>query len=283
MTTKRLDAVVRERFDVSWNKAREWIETGKIWLGDRAIRNPSTPTATDSELELKMNAPKAARAQSFEKSRVVHVDTQIIVVNKPAGMNTVPYGDEKESLEQLVCQYLQQRKVSVVQRLDRETSGLLVLARTIEAGDFLANQFRFRTVQRRYFALAQGEVGSQVIRTPIHSKGEDKPAVTHVEALMKLRGMTLIECKLETGRTHQIRIHLSEAGHPLLGERAYAGKLRGKMEAPRIMLHAAELGITHPVKKVPMRWTLLPPEDFLSMLPEEAHSLLERRMMTLGA
>jgi 23S rRNA pseudouridine1911/1915/1917 synthase len=100
--------------------------------------------------------------------------------------------------------------------------------------------------------------------------------VTHVKALATESGMTLIECRLETGRTHQIRIHLSEAGHPLLGERAYIREYAGpRIPAARLMLHAAELGFVHPTKGVQLRWVLPPPEDFLGLLGAPARALLK--------
>lgn len=286
----RLDALVRKQHNVTWNQARRWIETGKIWLNGERVTDPATPTNETSVIELKVNAPKpvalgrARAGQTLAKSDVVFVDTHVIVVNKPAGLNSVPFEEGENALVQLVCKYLDQR-VTVVHRLDRETSGLLVFARTQPAADSLAEQFRLHSVARRYVALVQGHIESQTIRSLLLDNRGDglrgsrkagspvpkemgKPAVTHVKALAHLEGMTLIECRLETGRTHQIRIHLSEAGHPLLGEKAYIRDYKGaKAEASRLMLHAAELGFKHPVRETPMKWTLLPPRDFLDLLP----------------
>ena len=285
----RLDAVVRNRYQISWNQARGWIETGKIWLNGVAVMDPATPTEESAEIELKMNAPKpsSTRAQAspqLAKSDVIYLDSQLIVVNKPAGLSSVPYEKTDVALEQLINKHLGSR-ITVVQRLDRETSGLLVFARTKEAGMALGDQFRHHTVIRRYVALVQGYVTSQTIRSKLlENRGDGlrgslkagsplsrdlaKPAVTHVRMLNHNDEMTLIECRLETGRTHQIRIHLSEAGHPLLGEKAYIREYTGtKVEAPRLMLHAAELGFDHPTTKAPMHWTMPPPKDFLALLP----------------
>lgn len=166
----------------------------------------------------------------------------------------------------------------------------MVFARTASAARHLGQQFRFHTVLRRYVALAHGEVATQTIRsTLVENRGdglrgsshalrregwrvaahEGQHAVTHVTRLEYLpptpshEGMTRIECRLETGRTHQIRIHLSEIGHPLVGEKLYTRNDSGALQpAPRVMLHAAELGVGHPVTGASMRWEQSPPSQF---------------------
>ncbi|MBI3555121.1 MAG: RluA family pseudouridine synthase [Deltaproteobacteria bacterium] len=299
----RLDLAVRNRHQLSWNQAREWIRTGKIWIDGVAVTEESRLVAPDVEFELKMNAPRSggkrlrAAAASLKPEDVILLDTQLIVLNKAAGISTVPFDEsENNSLEQRTSRYLKSGHMVVVHRLDRDTTGLLVFARTPNAGKILADQFRAHTVLRRYFALAHGQVKSQTIRSLLvenrgdglrgshsphsaASKADAKPAVTHVTALLQLEGMTLVECRLETGRTHQIRIHLGEAGHPLLGEKTYNRYYTGpKIEAPRMMLHAAELGFTHPTQNIPLRWTLLPPADFLGMIGARGHDVLAERL-----
>ena len=291
----RLDAMVRAQHQVSWGKARGWIETGKIWFEGRPITDTSFEVLESATIELKMNSPRkpGVEKQKLSKSRVFYCDTQLIVINKPAGQSTVPFEDgESGSLEQDVREYLNQTRVGIVHRLDRDTSGLLVFARTSSAEKALASQFRSHTVMRRYFALVQGTVQSQTFRSTILDDRGDglrgslpegsrlsrdlgREAITHVVCLDQFNGCSLIECRLETGRTHQIRIHLSEAGHPLLGEKAYIREYTGpRREAPRMMLHAAELGFEHPTRNAPMRWAELPPEDFMSLLSEDAQGLL---------
>ncbi len=276
----RLDQLVRAKFDLSWGKARSHIETGKVFVDGKAVTDPGAETRESAAIELKMNAPKKPRTESKFAPRVLHVDTQVIVVDKPSGLSTVPFEGEKlENLEEWVCEHLKQPRVVVVHRLDRETSGLVVFARNAEAGKKLAQQFRFHTVRRRYFALAHGRVKDGTIRSElVENRGDGirgsgrggKEAITHVRALAELEGMTLIECRLETGRTHQIRIHLSEAGHPLVGERLYVREFKDpRLEAPRLMLHAAELGFVHPTKDAPVLWRESPPADFQALLPSE--------------
>ena len=323
----RLDGLVRERYQVSWGKARGWIETAKVWLDGRALTDPALPMDPHALIELKMNAPKPktlamTAGESLNPRDVVYEDTQVIVVNKRAGINTVVFtasssangkhesrkaksagagikeavDPDSGSLEKQVCRYLDQARVRVVHRVDRETSGLVVFARTAEAEERLAQQFRFHSVRRRYFALAHGWVKGGTIRSQlVENRGDglrgsiskDSPlnrdltqeAVTYVETLEASAELSLIECRLETGRTHQIRIHLSEAGHPLLGEKAYIREYTQPLRpAPRLMLHAAELGFVHPTQDRPLRWTCLPPDDFMGMLAPALHARLEERL-----
>jgi 23S rRNA pseudouridine1911/1915/1917 synthase len=157
----------------------------------------------------------------------------------------------------------------------------VVFTRTWLAKQHLAAQFRSHTVHRRYLAIAHGEVRSATIRTHLMEDRGDglrgsargippsaaRLAITHVERLEALRGATLVACRLETGRTHQIRIHMSESGHPLVGERVYVRGFAGPLlAAPRLMLHAAELGFVHPVTERQVSWESALPEDMKATL-----------------
>ena len=194
-------------------------------------------------------------------------------------------------------------RLRVVHRIDKETSGLVVFARTVAAESALGKQFRRHTVVRRYLAVVAGAVESRIIRSRlVRDRGDGrrgstdvprqgKEAITHVEVVERLPGYTLLSCRLETGRTHQIRIHLAESGHPVCGEKVYhrplfirdaersarasrrsAGASRlneSRIEAPRLALHATELGFVHPVTEERMQWTMpLPPDlaEFLEKL-----------------
>jgi 23S rRNA pseudouridine1911/1915/1917 synthase len=169
-------------------------------------------------------------------------------------------------------------RLRVVQRLDKETSGLVVFARTVAAERGLGKQFHAHTVHRRYLAVVRGYVPAQTVRgrlvrdrgdgrrgsTPLPNQG--KQAVTHLEPVERLSGYTLVACRLETGRTHQIRIHLAELGHPVCGERVYGGEVGAAPRpddsgAPRLALHAAELGFIHPISTEALRWTMPLPAD----------------------
>lgn len=296
-----LDAIVRQLFEVSWGQARGWIETGKICVDDKVVTEQRALIRTGARVELKMNAPRKPRLNAggsesvtIARDRIVFVDSQIVVVDKPSGISSVPFEGkgaarsassgrepvERGTLVDALSALLGQRKLEVVHRIDKETSGLIVFARTPDAARGLANQFRFHTVHRRYWALVQGQARASTIRSFLISDrgdglrgtaprgwrvvpGEGQEAVTHVSVIEELAGPTLVECRLETGRTHQIRIHLSESGHPLLGERLYVRDYTGPViPAPRVMLHAAELGFKHPGSGAEMMWKSEVPGDF---------------------
>ncbi len=282
----RLDRALRSVLgDPSWNVVRRMIETGKVRLEGAPASDTGQPVRAGQTLELAMNAPRA-RAGRLPPETIVHLDSQVVVVEKPAGIATVPFEDsEKDTLDALVAELVSRgsrggpRPLSVVHRLDKETSGLLVFARTPHALRHLKNQFRFHSVKRRYLALAHGHVTSRTISSRlIQDRGDGRrgstdsqdigrDAITHVRALERFAEATLIECRLETGRTHQIRIHLAESGNPLLGERVYTKGYPGELlPAPRILLHAAELGFVHPASEQPLFFESQPPADFAEAL-----------------
>ncbi|MDH4120811.1 MAG: RluA family pseudouridine synthase [Deltaproteobacteria bacterium] len=253
-------------------------------------------------------------ARDFAREvRIVHLERSFVVVEKPAGLSTVLHPEDRErlpkpqwppTLERLLPPLIKRREgarapkgparpVRVVQRLDIGTSGLLVFARTPAAERALGQQFRQHTVHRRYLALVRGnlERPRRLESLLVDDRGDGlrgshpsrgKRAVTHAAPLEALSGGTLVECRLETGRTHQIRIHLAEAGFPLWGETLYHRPFHGQPfhghllhspvqpdDAPRVMLHAGELGFNHPETGKPMRFAVEPPEDFMLFLEKK--------------
>jgi 23S rRNA pseudouridine1911/1915/1917 synthase len=290
MQRRPLDGVVRALLSVPWSEARRLIETGKIRVAGELRTDPSRSVRGGEQLSLHLRAPRPriARVQALEEDLVVYADPSLVVVRKPAGVSSVPYGDESPgeeelTLDALVREVLARRDrirgrapLGVVQRLDKATSGLLVFARTFAAKKHLAQQLRLHTMRRRYLAIAHGSVqggtarsylvadrGDRLRGSASGGRREGQLAVTHIEVIERLREATLIGCRLETGRTHQIRIHLAEAGHPLVGESVYVRDFRGTpIPAPRLMLHAAELGFEHPEGGRPLLFTAPPPADF---------------------
>jgi 23S rRNA pseudouridine1911/1915/1917 synthase len=280
--------------EVSWADARRLIETGKVLLGGAGAASARRRVLRGERIDVRLHAPRpeTVRRQRLEGDLVVYADASVVVVNKPAGVSTVPFGDEAPAeqagaLDALVRDVLARRDrirgrapLGVVQRLDKGTSGLLVFARTFAAKKHLGQQLRLHTMLRRYLAIAHGAVPRRTIRSYlVEDRGDGlrgsaldarrggQLAVTHVEPLEALAGATLIACRLETGRTHQIRIHLAEAGHPLLGEAVYVRDHRGpRIAAPRPMLHAAELGFRHPADDREVRFEAPPPADFEELL-----------------
>lgn len=295
----RLDQALRAHFpEASWSGVRELIRTGKVSVDDRVELDAGYVLSPGQGVELRVNAPRPSKAK-LPESALVYLDNDLVVVEKPAGIASVPYeGDdakpnknEPTALNELVRDTLFRSKQSaaqrgpkaplgVVQRLDKETSGLIVFARSTRAKKHLQQQLRVHSVHRRYLALAQGDVPSGTLRSRlVQNRGDGKrgstergdlgrEAITHVRAIERFGVATLVECRLETGRTHQIRIHLAEAGHSLLGERVYAPRDAKLLPASRVMLHAAELGFEHPNTGRQLMFQSPLPKDFQEKLKE---------------
>lgn len=232
---------------------------------------------------------------SLSPAAIVHRDAAIVVVNKPPGLTTMRHAEEarefgrgKKFLPPTLADLLpavlgeldpgRAPVVRAVHRLDRDTSGLVVFARTLPAERHLGQQFRVHSIERVYVALVrgrakEGRIESWLIedrgdgRRGSGAKEQGQRAVTHVRVVEALGDFTLVECRLETGRTHQVRIHLGEAGTPLCGERIYDRPLHGRplpdeSNAPRILLHAFGLALHHPSSGERLEWTVDPPRDF---------------------
>lgn len=295
---RALDAVVRTLADVPWSVARKWIASGKIAVRGVQWTDGTKHVAAGAVITRHPRAPsaKAARVAEASDELIAYVDASVVVVRKPAGISTVPFGDEppaerERTLDAIVRDVLAKRDhirgrapLGVVQRLDKATSGLLVFARSFAAKKHLGNQLRAHSMRRVYLAIAHGDVAKRTFRSRlVVNRGdglrgslrederamEGQLAVTHVEPIERLRGATLVACRLETGRTHQIRIHLSEAGHPIVGETVYVRKYPGPLiAAPRLMLHAKELGFVHPRTNDVMVFEEPPPKDFETVLAQ---------------
>jgi 23S rRNA pseudouridine1911/1915/1917 synthase len=287
-------ALLRELLPgTSWSRAKELVQSGRVRVDGSMVPDPATRVAAGSRIELRPDGPSLPRGP-LAPDALVHFDADLVVVDKPAGLLTVPFAGERDTLITLTRTLLARREgegrgptLRAVQRLDKETSGLVVFARSVPAERLLQEQFKEHSVLRRYLGLVHGAAESGSHETLLladrgdglrgswgvfrRAKGEPPPtarrAVTHVQVVERLRGATLVACELETGRQHQIRIHLAEAGHPLLGERVYVRDYRGPvLPAPRPMLHAALLGFDHPRGGRPVRFEVPAPADFLSML-----------------
>jgi 23S rRNA pseudouridine1911/1915/1917 synthase len=315
-----LDAVVRAGFALSWGRARDLVKRGKVAIDGKTCTEPVRYVRMGSTVTIDLAARNTRTiATDLPAGALVHIDPHVVVVEKPAGISTVPFDPEgmgasiaKRSqhgeditLDERVRAVLARREKSstrsgavppslgVVHRLDKETSGLLVFTRTWAAKKSLMDAFRAHTVHRRYLAIVHGDCKAQTIKTHFvedrgdglrgsieHRGGRKKAvgnersqvAVTNVEVVERLHSKalgdcTLVSCQLETGRTHQIRIHLSEAGHPVVGERVYIRGYRGTVvNAPRLMLHAAELGFVHPATNNEMMWKSPLPQDMEDVL-----------------
>lgn len=289
-----LSALVREIFPgTSWSKAREICGSGRVQVDGVVYTDPARRMVAGERMEIRLGGPEPRREALTDL--VVHLDADVAVVRKPAGILTVPFErDDRDTLIALARVALRRIEggkggptLRAVQRLDKETSGLVVFARSVSAQRDLQEQLGEHTVLRRYQALAHGVAQDAVYETLLLSDRGDglrgswgrfrpakgKPpeaareAITRVTVLERLTGATLVACELETGRQHQIRIHLAEAGHPLVGETVYIRDYRGPLlPAPRPMLHAAVLGFVHPRTGRSLRFEDPPPADFAAVL-----------------
>jgi 23S rRNA pseudouridine1911/1915/1917 synthase len=279
----------------SGEKSKKGEKDAKLAATRRGARD-----AHDSKGKAANQKPPSSaqpRTPSLDPGVIVYSDDAVVVVNKPAGLTTMRHAEEaaefgrgKRFLPKTLADLLPaalgapNRPVIAVHRIDRDTSGLVVFARTRAAAEGLTKQFRKHSADRRYLALTRGtpkpgRIESVFVRdrgdgrrgSTSNFAEEGKRAVTRVAVLEELGKFALVECRLETGRTHQVRIHLGEAGAPLCGETVYDRPPDGKplpdgSGARRPMLHAARLGFAHPESGDPMNWEVEPPRDFAELL-----------------
>jgi 23S rRNA pseudouridine1911/1915/1917 synthase len=285
----------------SWNAVRNVVAARRVRVGGELCLDPARRLRAGEEVQL--SEQSAPPPRDPHRITIRHLDEHLVVVEKPAGLPTVRHPAERDwsekrralspTLDDLVLRMIARqekrghkkapRRLRVVHRLDKETSGLLVFARTVTAERGLGQQFHAHTVMRLYQAIVPGYVAPQRIATRLvrdrgdgrrgstDLPGQGKEAVTHVSMLERLPGYTLLSCRLETGRTHQIRIHLAELGHPLCGEMVYNRRPDGSLMedqigAPRLSLHAAELGFVHPATGKRMHWAMPLPDDLAAFL-----------------
>jgi 23S rRNA pseudouridine1911/1915/1917 synthase len=280
----RLDqALARLLPEHSRSRIRTWIDAGRVSLAGTAIEATRRLDGGERLVVLPLSDPRAAAfaPQSIPLS-IVFEDDAIIVIDKQAGLVVHPgSGNWDGTLANALLHHAPELaaipRAGIVHRLDKDTSGLLVVAKSPIAQTALVRQLQARSVHREYLALAIGDIarGGTVDapigrhparRTSMAVVATGKPAVTRYEVRERLGDCTLLACRLETGRTHQIRVHLASLGHPLVGDAAY-GRAHGRAIAfPRQALHAWKLGLVHPLTNASMRWEAPLPDDFATLL-----------------
>jgi 23S rRNA pseudouridine1911/1915/1917 synthase len=283
----RLDQALARLFpEHSRTRLQTWIRAGrvtvdaaradvkrKVWGGERVAltREPGAREA-------------AYRPQPLELT-IVHEDAAILVIDKPAGLVVHPGAGHREgTLANALVHHAPELaalpRAGIVHRLDKDTSGLLVVAKTLEAQTSLVRQLAARTVRREYLALVHGAVTAdgavdapigrlRTARTRMAVTARGKPARSRYRVLERFAGATLLAVTLETGRTHQIRVHMRAIGHPLVGDRTYGRRTRGDdplARFPRQALHAARLGLAHPATGLECEWRSPLPEDMRAAL-----------------
>ena len=295
-----LAALLRRHLgELPWSRARKLVDGGKVTVDGRAAADPATrlragqAVTVDERARTPLQPPRAP---------IVYEDAHVVVIDKPEGVSSVPY-EKRESgtamdLVRDAWRYLQKtgqpapKKASdvplhVVHRIDKDTSGLLAFAKTKAAERALQALFRTHDVERMYLCVVHGLVTDRRIESRLVTDRGDglrgstreahlgKRAVTHVRAVEVLPRATLCEVRLETGKTHQIRIHLAENGHPLVGERVYIRDFLRKghepIESGRLLLHAATLGFQHPITGQRVQLSSPLPPDFTARLDQLRH------------
>ena len=301
LTGQTLLEVLQASFRLPRKNALHALRQRQVKICGGICIDPQRRVKIGQHIQLETKPSQAAKPSLPEIARQIHVcyvDDHLIVVEKPAGLTTVRHADEVEALGRRAQKFLpptlvdllpavlaQQSKrgkerIRAVHRIDKETSGLVVLTRTPEAERHLGKQFRAHTIGRHYLALVRGQAKDERIESHIlpdrgdgrrGSGAEGQHAVTQVRVAEKLGDFTLVECELETGRTHQVRIHLGEQGTPLCGERVYDRPLHGqplpdKSGAKRPLLHAAYLAVDHPVTGKRLEWRAKLPTDMSELV-----------------
>lgn len=278
----RLDRFIAEKGGVSRGLARRALDAGGVFLDGHRCKVASRTVRPGQAVvvNLEESGRAAATAAPLERSRLLYADEHLVAVDKPPFVPAQPtLTTDRGALPELVAA-LVGAPVSVVHRLDRETSGVTVLARTRQAAAALSEAFRSGLPEKTYLALTArapapsdgrldaplGPDPSRPGRRAVLASGE--PAATRYRTLRAgASGAALVECRPETGRTHQIRVHLAHLGAPLLGDPRYGGPRRVlETGVPRVMLHARRLELAHPATGAPLAFEAQLPDDFLAVL-----------------
>ncbi|WP_020468607.1 RluA family pseudouridine synthase [Zavarzinella formosa] len=312
-----LAAFLKTRLLLPWSKTKELIEKGAVRVASQPVNDPAARLKLGKQVEVTMFVegvpkpnPKAKPKPAPQTKKklpelpkydgpmpsLIYSDDSIVIVDKPAGLTTMRNEEEAAefgprgrtylplTLAELLPVILGRpgKPVLSVHRIDKETTGLVVFARTRMAETHLNEQFKTHKIDRRYLALVRGTAkGGKIESTIARDRGdgrrgsaegmEGQHAATNVSVLEQWEKFALVECRLETGRTHQVRIHLGEAGTPLCGETVYDRPLNGSPHpddsgANRPMLHATRLGLTHPITGDTMTWESPMPSDMKRLL-----------------
>src|SRR5438874_10366154 len=280
----RLDQALARLFhQYSRSRLQEWLRSGHIRVDGRT---PPARMAVSGGEKIVLTPPRlpdagAPRAQRMPL-KIVHEDAALIVIDKPAGLVVHPgAGQPDRTLLNALLAHAPALagvpRAGIVHRLDKDTSGLLVVAKTVEAQTDLVKQLAERSMQRLYIALVQGDPpASGMIDAPVgrDPRARTRMAVTHrgkpsrtsYRVLERFGAVALVECRLETGRTHQIRVHFQHIRHPLVGDAVYQRGTRHRVPFARQALHAFELALVHPRSGKPMSWRSSLPEDMVKLI-----------------
>jgi 23S rRNA pseudouridine1911/1915/1917 synthase len=288
----RLDRALADALPtLSRERLKALIRAGALESGGASLRDPATKVKGGEAFSLTVPDPEPAHNEPQDIPLVIPFeDEHLLIVDKPAGLVVHPAAGNREgTLVNALLHHCAGRlsgiggvaRPGIVHRIDKDTSGLLVVAKTDVAHEGLAKQFAAHSIDRRYLAIVNGvpKAAEGTVDAPLARSAHDrkkiaivegkrgKRAVTHWKRLKVLKDSALVECRLETGRTHQVRVHMASIGHPLLGDPVYGrGKsvhrqLLNQLDFKRQALHAAGLEFTHPVTKVRLSFESALPSD----------------------
>ena len=269
----------------SRSRLQDWIDAGKVTLDGAVVAGKRRISGGERiVVDAVADAPALADAPQAIDFDIVFEDAAILVLNKPAGLVVHPGSGNRDgtllnALLHHATTLAALPRAGIVHRLDKDTSGLIVVAKTATAQTALVRQLQARTVKREYVAVVRGDLARATTvdapigrhptaRTTMAVVASGKPARTHVTPVERFDIATLVQCALETGRTHQIRVHLAAIGHPLVGDPKYGGR-RGASGMPafgRQALHAARLGLVHPDTGKACTFETPVPADFAALL-----------------
>lgn len=290
----RVDQALAKCFpDYSRSRLTQWLKAGHVRINglpmapkSKVVGNEAIVIQTDLNAEL-ADLPEAIALQ------VIYEDEHLLIINKPAGLVVHPgAGNRQGTLLNALLHYLPQLqqvpRAGIIHRLDKDTTGIMVVAKTLISHTALVASLALREIKREYVALVGVEIlAGKTIRHPIGRHRSQrvkmtvtdagKPAITHFRCAKRFKGFTLLQVRLETGRTHQIRVHLSHEGYPIVGDSMYGWRYKVPAQSslalqeairvfPRQALHAHRLGLNHPITQQPMQWEAPIPEDLSHLL-----------------
>ncbi|AWW73879.1 RluA family pseudouridine synthase [Erythrobacter sp. KY5] len=300
LTAARLDKALADATELSRARVQALIAERRVEVDNEPASSPSARIAEGTNFRITVPAAAEAEARPQDIALdVAYEDEYLIIVNKPAGMVVHPAaGNPDGTLVNALLHHCRGQlsgiggvaRPGIVHRIDKDTSGLLVVAKSDKAHEGLAAQFAEHSVHRRYLAVcgghpnpAQGTIDEKLGRSDANRKkmavlpknsSRGKHAVTHYKVLQRLNAAALIECRLETGRTHQVRVHCASIGHALLGDPIYGRTPKGlkpllsQLKFARQALHAAELGFNHPILGQELRFCADLPADMQELIDE---------------
>ncbi|WP_040977003.1 23S rRNA pseudouridine(1911/1915/1917) synthase RluD [Necropsobacter massiliensis] len=303
---QRLDQTVAEMFpDYSRSRLKTWIENNRVSVNGAIVNVPRSKVYGGECIEVQAETEEENRFEAENLPlNIVYEDEHILVLNKPKEFVVHPGAGNPTGtvLNALLYHYPQIAEVpraGIVHRLDKDTTGLMVVAKTVPAQTKLVRELQKRKITREYEAVAYGvmtqggTVDQPMARHPakrtqmaVHPLG--KPAVTHYRIMERFRNYTRLRLRLETGRTHQIRVHMAHIAHPLLGDQTYGGRPRPPKDAgealltvlrefKRQALHAIMLRLTHPISGELMEWHAPLPADFVALIDALKADYLEHK------